>query len=146
MRVDIYGLTFETPGVTFYLWTPWRASELEHKLFRALNGMPNVQYEAQADEQRIHINDAKTWRLAVQAIARVLKGWQEDAESGSEKRGWWWMIEADTNADGYDHTGEPTSLWGFIRLTLDRSNPGEDSKGEDIDLNGFGLRIAAERK
>src|SRR5436190_1080146 len=36
MRVDFYGLTFETPCVTFYLWSPWRSSALEHKLFEAV--------------------------------------------------------------------------------------------------------------
>ena len=33
MRVDFYGLAFETPRVTFYLRSPWRAAALEHKLF-----------------------------------------------------------------------------------------------------------------
>jgi hypothetical protein len=29
---------------------------------------------------------------------------------------------------------------------LDRSNPGEEQKGEDIDLDGFGLRVWGEQK
>ncbi len=33
MRIDFYGLVFETPRVTFYLWSPWRAAALEHRLF-----------------------------------------------------------------------------------------------------------------
>jgi hypothetical protein len=36
MRVDLFGLTMDAPGVTFYLWSPWRCSALEHKLFYAL--------------------------------------------------------------------------------------------------------------
>ena len=34
----------------------------------------------------------------------MLKGWQEEAETGSEKRTWRWLLEGDTDADGYDHT------------------------------------------
>ena len=40
MRVDLYGLHFETPYVTFYLWSPWRAAALEHRLFESLTGLP----------------------------------------------------------------------------------------------------------
>lgn len=74
----------------------------------------------------------------------MLKGWQEEADPGTEKRSWHWLIEGDTNADGYDHTGEPFTLWGFLRISLDRGSPGEPDKGEDIDLQGFGLRIWGE--
>ena len=69
-----------------------------------------------------------------------MKGWQEEADPGSERRTWWWLIEGDTDADGYDHTGEPTSLWGILRVSLERGGPGEPDKGEDIDLEGFSLR------
>ena len=61
----------------------------------------------------------------------------------SDRRTWRWLVEADTDAHGYDHNGERTSLWAFLRLTLERNAPGETDKGfEDIDLNGFGLRIS----
>ena len=84
----------------------------------------------------------KTWKATLQAISRVLKGWQEDAEPGNgERRSWRWMLEASTDANGYDHTGEVASLWAFLRLSLDRGEPGEPDKGEDIDLDGFGLQI-----
>jgi hypothetical protein len=141
MRVELYGLAFETPGVTFYLWSPWRASYLEHRLFDALRQLPNVELEKEADELRVQIADAKTWRAAVQTVARVLKGWQEEAESGAEKRSWRWMLEADVDCNGYDHAGEKAGLWGFLRLSLDRGNPGEEQKGEDLDLNDFGTQI-----
>src|SRR5581483_4566762 len=36
MQVDFYGLAFETPQVTVHLWSPWRAAELEHRLFNAV--------------------------------------------------------------------------------------------------------------
>ena len=35
MRIEFFGLTFDTPCVTFYLWSPWRAAALEHRLFEA---------------------------------------------------------------------------------------------------------------
>jgi hypothetical protein len=141
MRIEFYGLTFDTPCVTFYLWSPWRAAALEHQLFKAIQAIPTVRRDDEGDELRVHLTDPKAWRAAVQSVARVLKGWQEDAEMGSDRRTWRWLLEGDTNADGYDHVGEPVSLWGFLRLSLERGSPGEAEKGEDIDLEGFGLRI-----
>jgi len=141
MRMELYGLAFDTPGVTFYLWSPWRASYLEHRLFDALRQIPNVEMEKEAEELRVNMTDPKSWKAAVQAIARVLKGWQEEADSGAERRGWRWMVEADVDFNGYDHAGERASLWAFLRLSLERGNPGEELKGEDLDLNDFGLRI-----
>ena len=144
MRIDFYGLAFETPHVTFHLWSPWRAAVLEHRLFEAVRSLPRTETEIGPDEGRIHITDHKTWRAALQAVARVLKGWQEEADPGRERRTWRWLIEGDSDADGYDHTGEPASMWGFLRVSLERGGPGEPDKGEDIDLEGFGLRIWGE--
>src|SRR5947207_2418696 len=141
MRVDFYGLVFEAPQVTFHLWSPWRSAALEHRLFEAVGGVQRVVIENGPDERRIRITDPKTWKAALQAVARVLKGWQEEADPGSERRTWRWLLEADTDADGYEHTGEPTSLWAFIRVGLDRGGPGDPEKGEDLDLEGFGVRI-----
>jgi hypothetical protein len=141
MRFAFYGLTFDTPRVTFYLWSPWRATAIEHRMFEAIRNLPGVRVEQGADELRIAMADAKPARAAVQAVERVLKGWQEDADPGSERRSWRWLLEADTDAHGYDHTGEPTALWGFLRLGLDRGGPGEPDKGEDVELEGFGLQI-----
>lgn len=141
MRIDFYGMAFETPRVTFHLWSPWRASALEHRLFDMIRGLPRTEFEQGPDELRLHIADPKTWRSALQASARVLKGWQEEADAGRERRSWWWLIEGDSNADGYDHNGEPFTIWAFLRVSIDRSGPGEPDKGEDLDLEGFGLRI-----
>jgi hypothetical protein len=144
MRFDFYGLTFDTPQVTFYLWSPWRASALEHRIFDAIRALPRVEVEQGPDELRINVTDPKTARAAVGAVARVLKGWQEDAEPGSDRRGWRWLLEGDTDADGYDHTRERFSLWGFLRLSLEHGGPGEPDKGEElIDLEGFGLQVLA---
>ena len=142
MHIFFYGLAFETPRVTVHLWSPWRSSALENRLFemilQGLRGTP----EQAPDELQFHITDPKSWKTALQAVSRVLKGWQEDAEPGNgERRSWRWMIEANTDANGYDHTGEPASIWAFVRLALDRGEPGEPDKGEDIDLDGFGLQI-----
>jgi hypothetical protein len=145
MRVDFYGLAFESPCVTFSLWSPWRASALEHRLFEAVQALPGVQAVQEFDERRIDVTNPKTWRAALQAMSRVLKGWQEDAALGGERRYWRWLLEADTDADGYDHNGEETSLFGFLRVSVDRGAPGEPEKGEDVDLEGFGLRIWADK-
>src|SRR5437879_5383613 len=125
MQIDFYGLAFETPRVTFYLWSPWRASALEHRLFEALEHLPRIKSEEGPDEKRLHINDRMTWGVALQALARVLKGWQEEAVPGDERRTCRWMLEGDTDADGYDHAGDPASLWIFLRASLDRGGPGE---------------------
>ena len=70
-----------------------------------------------------------------------MKGWQEEADPASERRAWRWLLEADTDANGYDHSGEAVSLWGFIRVSLDRGGVGEPDKGEDLDMEGFGLQV-----
>jgi hypothetical protein len=142
MRVDLYGLAMETPGVTFYLWSPWRCSALEHRLFDAIKGIPGVRPEAGPDELRLHVADPKAWKTAVNHLSRVLKGWQEEAaDTGTERRGWRWLVEADVDASGYDMNGEKSNFWAYIRLALDRGGPGEPEKGEDVDLNGFGVCI-----
>jgi hypothetical protein len=144
MRIDFYGLAFETPQVTFHLWSPWRAAALEHRLFEVVRNLPRTETEQAPDEWRVRVTDPKTWRAAVQAVARVLKGWQEEADPGSERRFWRWLLEGDSDADGYDHNGERATLWGFLRVSLERGGPGEPDKGEDVDLDDFGLRIWGE--
>jgi len=148
MRVELFGLTMEGPGVTFYLWSPWRCAAIEHKLFEALKSVPNATIEAAPDELRLHISENKSWRTAVQNLSRVLKGWQEEATDGGkdERRSWRWLIEADVDATGYDMAGEKTSFWAYVRLSIDRGGPGEAEKGEDIDLNGFGVQVLGEKE
>ncbi len=144
MRIDFYGLALETPAVTVHLWTPWRATAIEHRLFEVVKKLPGAEAEELPEELRIRIADPKTWRGAIQAIARVLKGWQEEADPGSERRSWRWLLEGDSDADGYDHNGEPCTLWAFLRLGLERGGVGDEDKAEDVDLNDFGLRIWGE--
>jgi hypothetical protein len=142
MRVELFGLTMDAPGVTAYLWSPWRCTTIEHKLFESLVAIPGVEIEKEADELRLHMTDAKSWKLAVVNLSRVLKGWQEEGvDTGSERRSWRWMIEGDVDANGYDHKGERSAFWVFARLSLDRGGIGETEKGEDVDLNGFGLCV-----
>jgi hypothetical protein len=141
MRVEFYGLVFETPKVTFHLTTPWRGTALEHKLFDAIRNLPRVEAEEGSDEWRADVKDPKTWRAALQAVSRVMKGWQEDAGPGGERRAWRWLFEGDTDEHGYDYQGEPVSIWAFLRVSMDRGSPGEGEKFEDIDLEWFGLRI-----
>ena len=144
MRFEFYGLAFETPRVIFHLWSPWRATALEHRLFEALTQLPRVEVEEGNDELQLFLTDPRTCRSALQAVARVLKGWQEEAETGSERRTWRWLMEGDTDDAGYDHNGEPASLWCFLRVGLERGGPGELEKAEDIDLDGFGLEVPAD--
>jgi hypothetical protein len=148
MRVDLFGLTMEAPAVTFYLWSPWRCSALEHKLYDSLKNVPNATLEATPDELRLHINEQKSWRVAIQNLSRVLKGWQEEATDGGkdERRSWRWLVEADVDANGFDMTGEKASFWAYLRLSIDRGGPGEAEKGEDLDLNGFEIRVWGEKE
>ena len=148
MKVELFGLTMDTPSVTFYLWSPWRCPALEHKLFESIRAIPNATTEAAADEIRIHVTDQKGWKAAVQNLSRVLKGWQEEASDGGkeERRSWRWLLEADVDAAGYDMQGEKASFWAYLRLSLDRGGVGEAEKGEDLDLNGFGIQVWGQRE
>ncbi|HVK13867.1 MAG TPA: hypothetical protein VM597_34310 [Gemmataceae bacterium] len=142
MRIDLYGMTFDGPGVTYYLWSPWRCSALEHRLFDVVKSLPNAELEQLPDELRVHLTDAKVYKASVQATERVLKGWQEEAsDAGGDRRAWRWMVEGDADAHGYDHAGEKASIWAFLRLSLERGAPADGERGEDIDLNGFGFRV-----
>ena len=60
MRIDFHGLIFETPRVSVYLWTPWRASALEHRLFDAVRQAVDEEPEEQPDELRIDVDDTDT--------------------------------------------------------------------------------------
>src|SRR5262245_5185842 len=146
MRVDFHGLVFETPTISFHLWSPWRASALEHRLFEAVRNQVSARPEQGPDELRFQIHESKLWKAALQALVRVLKGWQEEAEAGSEKRSWRWLIEADSDGHGYDSYGEPVSLWLFLRVGLERGGPDQPERPEDIDLEGFGIRIWGEKR
>lgn len=145
MRIEFYGLVFDTPLVTFHLWTPWRASALEHRLFEAVRALPRMQAEQGPDELVIHLTEPKSLQAALKAVSRVLKGWQEEAEPGSERRNWRWLLEGDANQDGYDHNGDRLSVWAFLRASIERGGVGEGDKGEDIDLEGFSMRIWGQR-
>jgi hypothetical protein len=148
MKVELFGLAMEAPRVTFYLWSPWRCSALEHKLFESIRNIPGAEIEAAADELRVHMTELKAWKAAVQNISRVLKGWQEEGSDigKEERRGWRWLVEADVDGAGYDMQGERASFWAYIRLALDRGGPGEGDKGEDIDLHGFGVQVWGQRE
>jgi hypothetical protein len=141
MRFNVYGFAFETPEVRFYLWSPWRAAALEHRLFEAIGKLPHLKVEERADELVISITDTKTARSAVRAVERVIKGWQEDGDPGSERRRWCWMIEGDTDSNGYDHMGEVAAIWGFLRIILERGGLDEPSRQEHIDLDNFGFEV-----
>jgi hypothetical protein len=142
MRIEFHGLVFETPRLSVYLWSPWRASSLEHRLFDAVRQATGAEAQQEPDERRLDLDDPKTWRAAHQAVVRVLKGWQEEAaDAGREKRAYRWLLEGDSDAHGYDSLGEPLSVWLFLRVGIDRGSPGEQEKPEDVDLEGFGLRV-----
>lgn len=143
MRVDLFGLVMDAPGVTFYLWSPWRCSVLETRLFEAVKSVAGAKFEKEPDEQRVHVEDPKGWKQAVTNLSRVLKGWQEEAADAGrdEKRTWRWLLEADVDANGYDAQGEKASMWAYLRLGLDRGGPADAEKGEDVDMNGFGLCV-----
>src|SRR4051794_27585509 len=107
MRVELFGLAMDAPGVTVSLWSPWRCTALEHKLFDSLKGVTDAEVEIEPDEIRIQLSTEKQWKQATDKLVRVLKGWQEEAaDAGAEKRSWRWLVEADVDASGFDHKGE----------------------------------------
>jgi hypothetical protein len=146
MQVDLYGILIETPTVTLYLWSPWRASALEHKIFDAVAGLSGVTIERDADEVRLQIADAKTWKQALNGMCRVLKGWQEEAEQGRERRAFRWLLEGDVDDHGYDHSGEQAGLWAFLQLGLERGHFEDPEKVETVDLGSIGVRMAPQRE
>ncbi len=144
MRVDFYGLILESPGVTVYLRSPWRCTLLEHKLFEVVCTIPGVTVERQANEWRAYLSEPRLWQHALSHIARVLKGWQEEAADSTreERRRWRWMLEADVDASGYDLQGLRACFWAYLRLSIDYGGPADyDKEGEDIDLHGFEVCI-----
>src|SRR5271167_2861791 len=97
MRIEFYGLHFEASRVTCYLWTPWRASALEHRLFNEVKQLAGVHLESTPEELRVQIADSKTFKAALANMSRLLKGWQEEAAGISkERRVYRWLIEGDT--------------------------------------------------
>jgi hypothetical protein len=141
MRFELNRLVFDTPQIIIHLWSPWRCSQLEHQLFAAVSAVRGGQVTESADERTLIIKDENMSKQAFIAIRRVLKGWQEEAEAGTERRVWRWLLEGDMDEAGYDHNGEPASLWCYLRVGLERGGFGEQEKGEDVDLDGFGVEI-----
>ena len=141
MQIDLYGLHFEASRVTAYLWTPWRAAALEHRLFNEIKQLPGVHLETTPEEIRIQLTDAKLWKEALTRMSRLLKGWQEEGTGTREQRVYRWLFEGDTDEHGYDHSNEVACLWLYLRVGLDRGDmPDGDEPTEWIDLHGFGLR------
>ena len=142
MQIDFYGFRFEASRITCIMWSPWRATALEHRLFNEIKQLSGVHFESTPDEMRVQITDAKIWKQAMVCMSRILKGWQEEATStGNERRLYRWLFEGDTDEHGYDHAGEPACMWIYLRLGLERGDVGEEAPGEWVDMNGFGLRF-----
>ncbi len=142
MQIEVYGLKFEASRITCYLWTPWRAAALEHRLFNEVKQIPGVHLEQQADEMRVQIADVNAWKQALPRMSRLLKGWQEEATSeGKERRLYRWLFEGDTDEHGYDHANDLACLWLYLRVGLERGDVEEGEPTEWIDLNCFGLRF-----
>lgn len=142
MQIDFYGFQFEASRITCYLWSPWRAAALEHRLFTEIKQLPGVRLETAPDELRVQIADVQTWKTALTSMSRLLKGWQEEATgAGKERRHYRWLFEADTDEHGYDHANEVASLWVYLRAGIDRGEFEADEPSEWVDLQGFGLRF-----
>lgn len=141
MHISFYGLRLQVERISVALWSPWRSSKLEHRLFDSVRKLPNVRPEPARDEEVLVISDELTWEAALQGMIRILKGWQEDAAPGSEKRHWRWFVEGDSDAYGYDHGNEPFTLWVYLRLLVEQGMPSEDYKVEEIELGGLNIRF-----
>ena len=141
MQIDFYGLHFEASRITCYLWSPWRASALEHRLFNEVKQLPGVHLESQPEEMKVQVADVKTWNLAMTNMSRLLKGWQEESAGGKERRVYRWLFEGDTDEHGYDHSNEVACLWIYLRVGLDRGDLDAEDPSEWLDMNGIGFRL-----
>ncbi len=142
MQISLYSIKFIAQDITIYLWSPWRATALEHRLFDVCRNLPACKVEEEPDEWRIQLKDQASWQKIVQIIARVLDGWKEEAnEIGREHRSWYWVIEAETDRNGYDSEGEPSSVWAYIQLGIEEGNPGEEKSSETLTLDGLSFRF-----
>jgi hypothetical protein len=142
MLIDFYGQRFEVSRVICYLWSPWRASAIEHRLFNEIKQLPGVHLEQQHDEMRVNVTDEKTFNQALVNMSRLLKGWQEEATGvGKEKRSYRWLMEGDTDEHGYDHTGDIACMWIYLRAGIERGDFDDGEPTEWVDLHGFGLRL-----
>ncbi len=141
MVLELYGLRFDTPGVTISLLSPWRATTLEQKLFDSIRVLPRVEFEREPDELHLHISDPKGFNDAILMVERILKGWQEEAADTDtgDRRSWRWLVEADVDSRNQDHSGDQASVWAFLRLSIERET--DDKLREDVDLNGFNIRF-----
>ena len=140
MLADLLGLQMNVEGVTFHLWSPWRCTALELRLFDAIKQIPGLVADTPPDEICLSLQTDKQWGQAHEHLQRVLKGWQEESsDAGVERRTWRWLIEADTDTDGYDLHGERSCFWAYLRVALERGGPGETDKTEDVDFSGFGI-------
>jgi hypothetical protein len=146
MLVDLLGLKMNVEGVTFHLWSPWRCTALELRLFDAIKQVPGLIPDNPPDELCLSVKSDKQWDKAQEQLNRVLKGWQEEAsDAGLERRTWRWLIEADTDSDGYDLHGEKSCFWAYLRVALERGGPGDGDKTEDVDFSGFGISFWNDR-
>jgi hypothetical protein len=142
MQIEFYSFQFEASRITCYLYSPWRASALEHRLFNEVKQLAGVHFESAPDEMRVQIADVKTWKQALVNMSRLLKGWQEEATgAGKERRAYRWLFEADTDEHGYDHANEVACLWVYLRAGIDHGDVEADEPSEWVDLTGFGLRF-----
>jgi len=142
MQIDFYGIRFEASRITAILWTPWRASALEHRLFNEIKQLPGVQLESTPEELRVQIDDVKIWKQAQANMSRLLKAWQEEAAGqGKEQRIYRWLFEGDTDEHGYDHNNDIACLWIYLRVGLDRGDLEGETLSEWVDMSNFGLRF-----
>lgn len=143
MQIEFYNFRFDAAKITCYLWSPWRASALEHRLFNEVKQLPGVHLEQTPEELRLQIDNADTWQQALVNMSRLLKGWQEEATGAAkERRIYRWLLEGDTDEHGYDHANEVACLWVYLRVGLDRGDMGDgEEPSEWIDMNGFGVRF-----
>lgn len=142
MRIQIFGLTFETPRVQFLLHDPWRATSLEHRIFENVRKAIKVTPDEDPEGLRITLDDQKLWKPAIQGVIRTLKAWQEEASPViGEQRMWCFVVEGNVTSTGYDIHGNQACIHVYVRLGVVRGGPADGEKGEEIDLDGFNIQI-----
>jgi hypothetical protein len=142
MRLDFFGLGFEVAGASFSLLSPWRAPVLANRCFKAVQEVPGLETTEGSDELQVKVTNPRTWQAALDAVTRVLKAWQEDAELGDERRSWRWVLRGDGPTHSEKAAGEAVILIGELRLIVERGALEDEGMDDEvIDLDGFEFRI-----
>lgn len=141
MEITFYQFCITTQKIAIHLYSCWRASQLEHKLFDSARTIVGKEPDRKDDSLVLTITAESTWNQLFQNWVRILKGWEEDAVPGDERRRWRWVIEGDTDHYGYNHNGDNFALWVFLRTSIEHGEANAAESIDEFDLDALGIQL-----